>query len=63
MRANYGLPLRNYLKRFDIREIIDFGDLPLFQTATTYPCIICIKMILPSNEMIAVNMDSLDFSG
>ncbi len=62
MRANYGLPLRNYLKRFDIREIIDFGDLPVFQTATTYPCIICIRMIPPSNGMVAVNVDSLDFS-
>jgi hypothetical protein len=36
MRANYGEPLRRWLKQQDIRELIDFGDLPVFQGATTY---------------------------
>ncbi len=40
MRANYGEPLRKYLKEKSIFEIIDFGDLPVFESATTYPCII-----------------------
>ena len=40
MRANYGRPLRQYLKTKQIVEIIDFGDLPIFKGATTYPCII-----------------------
>ncbi|MEO8149892.1 MAG: N-6 DNA methylase [Bacteroidia bacterium] len=40
MRANYGEPLRKYLKQQTIHEIIDFGDLPVFETATTYPCIL-----------------------
>lgn len=43
MRANYGEPLRRWLKRQDIVEIIDFGDLPVFKTATTYPCILVIS--------------------
>ncbi|WP_334140662.1 Eco57I restriction-modification methylase domain-containing protein, partial [Methanothrix soehngenii] len=30
MRANYGLPLRRWLKEQCIEEIIDFGDLPVF---------------------------------
>ena len=39
MRARYGEPLREWLKKKPIRQIIDFGDLPVFQQATTYPCI------------------------
>jgi hypothetical protein len=40
MRANYGKPLRRWLKEQHIEEIIDFGDLPVFENATTYPCIL-----------------------
>jgi predicted type IV restriction endonuclease len=39
MRANYGEPLRRWLKNESIEQIVDFGDLPVFQGATTYPCI------------------------
>ena len=39
LRANYGKPLRRWLKEQHIEEIIDFGDLPVFENATTYPCI------------------------
>jgi len=40
LRANYGDALRKFLKKKRIHEIIDFGDLPVFQNATTYPLII-----------------------
>lgn len=40
MRANYGAPLRRWLKRQNIIKFIDFGDLPVFKNATTYPCIL-----------------------
>ena len=43
MRANYGEPLRRWMKGQGIEEIVDFGDLPVFQTATTYPCILRIS--------------------
>jgi len=43
MRANYGEPLRRWMKTQNIEEIIDFGDLPVFETVTTYPCIIRIR--------------------
>lgn len=42
MRANYGAPLRKWLAGKHIIEIIDFGDLPVFKTATTYPCILTV---------------------
>ena len=43
MRANYGEALRRWIKTQRIEEIIDFGDLPVFEGATAYPCIIRIK--------------------
>jgi len=43
LRANYGEPLRVWLKEKRIEELIDFGDLPVFSDATTYPCILRVK--------------------
>jgi hypothetical protein len=40
MRAGYGAKLRSYLLKLQIEKIVDFGDLPVFEEATTYPCII-----------------------
>ncbi len=46
MRANYGEVLRSFLTRkVKLQKLIDFGDLPVFGEATTYPII-----ILSSNE-------------
>lgn len=42
-RTNYGEELRKWLKTVSIESIKDFGDLPVFTKATTYPCIITIK--------------------
>lgn len=42
MRANYGEPLRKWLKEKQTIEITDFGDLPVFTKATTYPCIMIV---------------------
>jgi predicted type IV restriction endonuclease len=64
MRANYGEPLRKWFKKQDIKEIIDFGDLPVFQGATTYPAIIIAAPASSyrKNETIEVtNVKTLDF--
>ncbi len=39
LKSNYGKPLRQWLKLRDIDEIVDFGDLQIFDDATTYPMI------------------------
>ena len=39
-RANYGKPLRQWLKSTCVSEITDFGGLPVFVNATTYVCIL-----------------------
>ncbi len=62
LRARYGKPLRTWLKKQAIREIIDFGDLPVFQQATTYPCILTIGKGGASDTFAAAQIDTLEFS-
>ena len=62
MRANYGAPLRRWLKEQHIEEIIDFGDLPVFTKATTYPCILRISKEEPAQNFPACQVKTLDFS-
>jgi len=61
MRVNYGRPLRSWLKRFCIEEIVDFGSLKVFEGATTYPCILKIKKDSPIKNTRAVVLSDLDF--
>ncbi|RMG97425.1 MAG: class I SAM-dependent DNA methyltransferase, partial [Deltaproteobacteria bacterium] len=61
LRARYGTNLRRWLKQRRIVEIIDFGDLPVFQGATTYPCIVRLKKAPPKRTFRAVQVDTLDF--
>jgi hypothetical protein len=62
MRANYGRPLRAWLKEQRIEEIIDFGDLPVFTSATTYPCILRIGAGPPRERFDAVQVETLDYT-
>ncbi len=62
MRANYGKPLRSWLKSKRIEEIIDFGDLPVFKQATTYPCILRVAKGEANDSFKAIHVDTLDFS-
>jgi type I restriction-modification system DNA methylase subunit/predicted type IV restriction endonuclease len=61
MRANYGETLRHWLKKQGIREIIDFGDLPVFKKATTYPCIMTVRKDGPSKGFSVTQVKTLDF--
>ncbi|NOQ34191.1 MAG: N-6 DNA methylase, partial [Methanosarcinales archaeon] len=62
MRANYGKPLRQWLKTKRIEEIVDFGDLSVFQNATTYPCIMRICNGEPSSIFEVTHVETLEFS-
>ncbi len=62
MRANYGEPLRNWLAAQHIEEILDFGDLPVFKGATTYPCILRIRNAPPAETFRAATLDTLAFT-
>lgn len=62
MRANYGMPLREWMLKQNLVEIIDFGDLPVFKEASTYPCILKVHKTSALNEMTATLVESLDFN-
>jgi type I restriction-modification system DNA methylase subunit len=61
MRANYGEPLRQWLKARPIEEIVDFGDLPVFQGATTYPCIIRVTKNGHGGKFNVAQVKTLEF--
>jgi adenine-specific DNA-methyltransferase len=61
MRAGYGKALRNYIQRQNIESILDFGDLPVFEEATTYPCILSINKSKATESFNAANIKTLQF--
>lgn len=43
IRAGYGKNLRGYLSNYDLQQIIDFGKLPVFPDASTFPVILVVR--------------------
>ena len=62
LRANYGIPLRDWLKEHCIEEIVDFRDLPVFKKVAAYPCILNIRKSPPKRFFNAVLVKTLEFS-
>ncbi|MDP2806769.1 MAG: TaqI-like C-terminal specificity domain-containing protein [bacterium] len=62
MRASYGEPLRHWLKQQNIVRIIDFGDLPVFQNATTYPCILSVAKSKAGGAFATTQVKTLEFT-
>ena len=51
MRASYGKALRDYLAtRTTLRQIVDFGELPVFQKAATFPAIFLTQNVEASEQ-------------
>jgi hypothetical protein len=50
IRANYGKGLRVFLAKTSIRVLIDFGELPVFADAATFPCILICANNLPNED-------------
>lgn len=61
MRAAYGKNLRNYLKEKRIEQILDFGDLPVFEEASTYPSILHLQKTRSREHFNAANIRTLHF--
>ncbi len=62
LRAKYGFKLRQWLKTRCIEEITDFGDLPVFTGATTYPLILRVSNNPPHFQPRVTTVDTLDFA-
>ena len=61
IRANYGIQLRDWMKKQNLSELVDFGDLSVFKPATTYPCIITIRKNSIAEELDFAKILNLKF--
>jgi hypothetical protein len=63
-RTKAGEGLRAFLqKEATLHSFIDFGDLPVFQDATTYPCILVAERNFPAPRHIVTSALVLDLLG
>ena len=62
MRAGYGDKLRQFVKQFHITGISDFGDLPVFEEATTYPCIFELQKSAAQPVFPSITIKTLNFT-
>jgi hypothetical protein len=61
MKTGYGKKIREIIKSNKIEKIIDFGDLPVFEEATTYPSILSLSKSKSSINFYATNITTLNF--
>jgi type I restriction-modification system DNA methylase subunit len=62
MQANYGQQLREHLRDSTrIRKIIDFGELPVFPEASTFPAILLLENGSGTQEIETAQIKSLSF--
>ena len=50
LQAGYGKPLREYFLKYELNQLIDFGDIQIFEGATTYPCIFISRKAKPKTD-------------
>ena len=68
MRANYGKPLRSLIaNNVTIRQLVDFGELPVFSNAATFPIIVLTENTNPKRSQAFIyapirrlNFDTLE---
>ncbi len=61
MQTGYGKPLRSFLLNYQLQSIVDFGDLQVFDEATTYPCILHYKKDNPAETFKSIVVRTLIF--
>jgi type I restriction-modification system DNA methylase subunit len=64
MRSNYGINLRSFLSaKSKLLQIIDFGELPVFQNASTFPAIFLTQNLSPNEQnFVYAPVKELNFS-
>ena len=65
LQAGYGKNLREYFLTKELIKLIDFGDLQIFEGATTYPCIFVAKNNIAQNQFsvsVLKSTNSFDFN-
>ncbi len=52
LQAGYGKSLREYFLNHELIQLIDFGDIQIFEGVTTYPCIFVSRKAMPKTEVV-----------
>jgi hypothetical protein len=60
MQASYGKELREFFLNVRLEKLIDFGDIQVFDDATTYPCIFVAQKAAPTTELTVSALRDLD---
>lgn len=60
VQANYGKELREFFLNTRLEKLIDFGDIQIFDDATTYPCIFLGQKTEPKSSFVASTLKSLE---
>jgi len=63
MLVEYGKPLRKFLSKTGLRQILNFGDIQFFQEATTYVCIFVTQKITPADEVKVLSLNRKTYHG
>ena len=53
----YGKPLRKFLSKTGLRQILNFGDIQFFQEATTYVCIFVTQKSEPHDNVKVLSLN------
>lgn len=59
MERKYGVNLRKYLKPYAIQKLVNFGELNIFEDASTEPAIIILENKKSDNELLYIMVKSL----
>lgn len=59
----YGKPLRNFLSKTGMRQILNFGDIQFFEEATTYVCIFVTQKSEPFENVKVVSLNKKSYYG
>jgi adenine-specific DNA-methyltransferase len=61
VKANYGKKLRAFLLKYQLEEIVDFGELPVFEEASTFPAIYFFQKRPKERDVRFTQVDTLKF--
>jgi hypothetical protein len=63
MLVAYGKPLRKFLSKTGLRQVLNFGDIQFFQEATTYVCIFVTQKSEPSENVKVLSLNQKTYKG
>ena len=63
MLVKYGNPLRRFLSKTGMTQILNFGDIQFFEEATTYVCIFITQKSKPKDSIKVLSLNQKSYKG